>query len=105
MVQVKGKLVDDQTRCVHYKSQLDIIAIKFKCCDTYYPCFTCHLESTDHEAQAWPSNELAIKAILCGVCKTEITIESYLESDNHCPNCNAPFNPKCKLHYHLYFDV
>ncbi len=30
---VKGKLVDDQTRCVHYRSTLDVIAIKFKCCN------------------------------------------------------------------------
>ena len=52
-ITIKGKLVDDQTRCVHYQSELDIIAIKFKCCDTYYPCYSCHQEDADHLAQIW----------------------------------------------------
>ena len=29
---VYGSIVDHETRCIHYHTQLDIIAIKFKCC-------------------------------------------------------------------------
>lgn len=39
---VYGQSIDKQTRCIHWHSALDVIAIKFKCCDKYYPCFSCH---------------------------------------------------------------
>ena len=102
---LKGKLVDDQTRCEHYHSKQDIIAIKFKCCDTYYPCFECHQESTNHQPQVWSKDEFNILAILCGNCKQEISINNYMHSNHQCPNCNASFNPKCTNHYHLYFEI
>jgi hypothetical protein len=35
--EVFGKTVDEHTRCVHYATELDIIAIRFACCDRYYP--------------------------------------------------------------------
>jgi uncharacterized CHY-type Zn-finger protein len=103
--QVKGKLVDDQTRCVHYQTELDIIAIKFKCCNEYYPCFRCHEENADHKATVWLKSEANEKAILCGVCKAELTIEEYFSTNNACPNCRSAFNPKCENHYHLYFEA
>ena len=56
---IKGKTVDNQTRCVHYHSDLDIIAIKFRCCNNYYPCFSCHEEATNHKVQTWNKNECA----------------------------------------------
>ncbi|TWI85028.1 putative CHY-type Zn-finger protein [Lacibacter cauensis] len=105
MIEIKGKPVDDETRCEHYHSPLDIIAIRFKCCNTYYPCYFCHEETAGHTAQRWQANELDTKAILCGVCKHELTISQYLHSGYHCPNCNAAFNPKCNNHNHLYFDL
>ena len=61
---------------------LDIIAIKFKCCEKYYPCYQCHEETADHPAQIWNKDEWNIKAILCGVCKTELTINDYMRSGN-----------------------
>lgn len=104
MIPIKGKIVDDETRCRHYHSPLDVIAIKFKCCNEYYPCFECHQESVSHEAKVWYREEWHVKAILCGVCKQELTIQEYLNSNNLCPHCNAAFNPKCSLHHHLYFE-
>jgi uncharacterized CHY-type Zn-finger protein len=86
-INVFGKTVDDQTRCVHWHSELDIIAIKFKCCDKYYPCFSCHEEEADHEHQVWPKEEFDQKAILCGVCGNELTITDYMASNNTCPTC------------------
>ncbi|WP_100627290.1 CHY zinc finger protein [Algoriphagus formosus] len=103
-VQVFGKPVDNQTRCIHWHSDLDIIAIKFKCCDKYYPCFSCHEEEADHEHQVWPKSEYDQKAILCGVCGTELSIQDYMSSNNTCPKCQSAFNPGCSKHYHLYFD-
>ena len=105
MVTVKGKLVDTNTRCVHYHSSLDIIAIKFKCCKEYYACYRCHEESVDHEAAVWNKKELNNQAVLCGICNQEMTIEQYLSSQNQCPFCSSDFNPDCSKHYHLYFTI
>ena len=49
--EVFGPTVDDHTRCVHYATELDIIAIRFACCDRYYPCHLCHSETADHPAE------------------------------------------------------
>ena len=104
-IAVYGKPIDDQTRCVHYHSPVDVIAIKFKCCNKYYPCYECHEEAAGHAAQQWKEEEWGEAAIYCGVCKKEITIRQYMSSGNHCPNCDASFNPNCSRHYHLYFEI
>lgn len=102
---IKGKLVDEQTRCVHYHSSADVIAIKFKCCGEYYPCFQCHEKEAGHAAAVWKKEEWDETAILCGVCGHEMTIREYVCSNNQCPRCNAAFNPGCSRHYHLYFEI
>jgi putative transcriptional regulator len=104
-IEIKGKKVDNQTRCIHYHSPLDIIAIKFKCCNSYYPCYQCHEEAADHPSQVWKKEDFETKAIICGVCKTEMSINTYKSSDYQCPFCSANFNPKCSLHDHLYFEM
>jgi uncharacterized CHY-type Zn-finger protein len=104
-MQLKGKLIDAQTRCTHYHSALDIIAIKFKCCDFYYPCYECHAEEANHAPTVWRKEEWHMKSILCGHCKEELTIQEYMDSNHHCPHCKAAFNPNCSRHYHLYFEV
>lgn len=104
-IKVKGKLIDQETRCIHFHSSLDVIAIKFKCCNEYYPCYQCHEEVADHPAQVWSQNDYDELAILCGVCKRELTINQYVKSRNKCPHCQALFNPNCSRHYHLYFNT
>jgi uncharacterized CHY-type Zn-finger protein len=99
-----GLLLDEQTRCVHYNTPLDIIAIKFKCCGQWYSCFECHSEAADHKAKVWPQDEYYEKAILCGMCGYQLTVDEYLNCGNSCPNCDAAFNPGCAKHYHLYFE-
>lgn len=101
---LKGKTVDQETRCVHYHSPLDVIAIKFKCCETYYPCYYCHEEDAGHRAEVWKKKDFNSKAILCGMCKQEMSILEYKSSNYQCPFCKAAFNPKCSNHDHLYFD-
>lgn len=104
-IPIKGKVIDDQTRCIHYHSPLDIIAIKFKCCNVYYSCYYCHKEEEDHTPGKWNKDEYITKAVLCGICKHEMTIQAYLDSNNECPFCNSKFNPKCADHYHFYFQI
>ena len=104
MKKVKGSLMDDQTRCVHYHTDKDIIAIKFKCCGSYYPCYQCHQNHEDHQIDVWPKEEFDEKAILCGVCKSELTIHDYLLSEYSCPMCESQFNEGCSLHSSIYFE-
>lgn len=103
-VQVQGKLVDNETRCEHYHKQEDIIAIKFFCCETYYPCYKCHEACADHVIQRWPREQFDVQAILCGKCQNELTIHEYLQSSYTCPFCQAAFNEGCARHYDIYFN-
>ncbi|MDN4616285.1 CHY zinc finger protein [Leifsonia sp. F6_8S_P_1B] len=103
-VAVLGPVVDDQTRCIHYRSALDVVAIRFACCGEYYPCHLCHEEAAGHPATPWPLDARGERAVLCGVCRTELTIADYLTA-TACPACGAAFNPGCNLHTHLYFEV
>lgn len=103
-MKIYGKLVDEQTRCVHYRTDEDVIAIKFHCCGNYYPCFRCHEECSDHPAIVWPEDQWEEEAILCGICGRELTIAKYRAS-TRCPSCSAEFNEACRHHAHLYFDV
>ncbi|WP_082688167.1 CHY zinc finger protein [Bacillus coahuilensis] len=104
-IKLKGINMDKETRCRHYHTVQDIIALKFKCCDTYYPCYECHQELTDHEPVRFhPIQDAQEKVVLCGHCQTEWTIGEYLQSNSACPACHSSFNPGCKSHLHLYFD-
>ena len=102
---INGVDVDPQTRCAHYHSVLDIIAIKFKCCERWFPCFECHGETAGHEARVWPMDERDTHAILCGNCGHQFTINEYFDSNSICPSCDSKFNPGCENHYYLYFKL
>lgn len=102
---VYGLLVDTSTRCTHYHSDLDIVAIKFKCCDRYYSCFACHEELEEHGASTWAESEFGELAILCGACNSELSIRDYLACAFACPCCQSPFNPRCAEHYDRYFST
>ena len=104
-IAVRGIEIDGRTGCTHYRSDLDIIAVKFKCCRTYYSCFYCHELEAGHPARTWPKAEFDEKAVLCGACGAELTILQYLNCQAACPACRARFNPRCELHYHLYFEM
>ena len=103
-VALRGVRMDVHTRCAHYHSLIDVIALKHHCCGIYYPCHLCHGELADHEAMPWPADKFDEPAVLCGVCSTQLSPAQYLEADS-CPNCQALFNPGCKAHRHLYFEV
>ena len=104
-VEIYGDVVDDQTRCAHYNSPLDIIAIRFKCCGRWFPCRECHDRAEKHDALRWSREEFDSRAIVCGSCGQRLSVREYLTSGASCPACNAAFNPRCANHHHLYFEI
>jgi uncharacterized CHY-type Zn-finger protein len=102
--EVRGIDLDTETRCTHYHSVLDIIAIRMKCCGVYYCCKDCHEALAGHPIEVWPRGEWDQRAVLCGACGYEMNVEQYLASGYACPACNAAFNPGCRKHAHFYFE-
>ncbi|MCP3659464.1 MAG: hypothetical protein GY830_03750 [Bacteroidetes bacterium] len=100
-MKIFGSTLDSNTRCKHWNSKLDIIAIKFACCQKYYPCYLCHKENENHKIKQWNKDE---RAILCGICKYDLLISQYINCNNKCPYCKSDFNSNCQKHYLIYFD-
>jgi len=101
---VRGIELDAQTRCLHYHSAADIVAIKGKCCGVYYACKDCHAALAGHVIVVWQRSAWDQRAILCGACRAELTIRDYLDCESRCPVCAAAFNPGCRKHHHFYFE-
>jgi uncharacterized CHY-type Zn-finger protein len=101
---VQGIGVDAATRCAHYSSPLDIVAIKLPCCGEFYACKDCHDAVADHPLVAWPRSARHTSAILCGACGSQLTIDEYLACGSVCPDCGAGFNPRCSYHHQFYFS-
>ncbi|MDA3804988.1 MULTISPECIES: CHY zinc finger protein [unclassified Clavibacter] len=99
---VRGPAIDAKTRCIHYGSELDVVALRAPCCDAWYPCHLCHAAVADHPLAVIPRAEQHLPAALCGVCRATMTVPEYLAADS-CPTCRAAFNPGCAAHAHLYF--
>ncbi|ELZ41897.1 zinc finger CHY domain protein [Halorubrum californiense DSM 19288] len=119
-VPLRGIDVDPETRCAHWDDPVDVVALRFGCCETYYPCDACHDAATDHEAVPWPRERFDEPAVLCGGCGTTLTARAYLDCDSEaqgasgsrtqsgddtCPACGAAFNPGCRKHRDRYFEV
>ncbi|WP_129112853.1 CHY zinc finger protein [Halegenticoccus tardaugens] len=104
-VPLRGVDVDDETRCAHYRTDRDVVAIKFACCGVYYPCHRCHEALADHDPERWGADDRDEPAVRCGVCGAELAVDAYLTSGHRCPDCDAPFNPGCEAHRSLYFEV
>ena len=102
---VRGVALDPQTRCAHYHSPLDVIAIKMRCCGDYYACRACHDALADHAVTVWPREAWDQPAVLCGACGEQMSVHRYLACDSACPACGALFNPGCRNHHHLYFEA
>lgn len=104
LVPLRGVEVDPETRCAHYDGPRDIIAIRFPCCDVFYPCAECHRAATEHEPIRWPRDRRHEPAVLCGACNETMSAAAYLQADHTCPHCGADFNPGCTAHHDRYFS-
>ena len=104
-VQVKGRPVDGQTRCVHWGGPLDVLAFRFPCCDGWWPCHACHGEAAGHAARPWPRARFGEPSVLCGACRTAMTVPEYVGAPDRCPACGAGFNPGCRSHHPLYVEA
>lgn len=102
---VHGLSVTPLTQCTHWHSPLDIIAIKHFCCNKFYACITCHNASEAHNPSIWPRTLREEMAVLCGQCKHVLTIDEYMKSGSKCTACGSGFNPGCKNHWDLYFEI
>jgi uncharacterized CHY-type Zn-finger protein len=101
---VYGVAVDSETRCAHYDSEQDVVALKFGCCETFFSCYACHEAVADHTPQPWPRTRFDHPAVLCGSCRTALSVTQYLSAAHECPACGASFNPGCAGHYDRYFE-
>ena len=105
-VPLRGIDVDPETRCAHWDDSVDVVALRFGCCEAYYPCDACHDAAADHEAVPWPRDWFDEPAVLCGACQTTLTAREYLDdADDACPACGAEFNPGCRKHRDRYFEL
>jgi len=104
-VPLRGVEVDAETRCFHYDTALDVVALRFPCCGVYYPCFRCHETLVDHDPERVSRGAFDAPAVLCGVCGATLSVGSYLDCDDECPECDAAFDPGCQHHRDRYFEV
>ena len=75
MPNIHGSVIDKETRCTHYHS-FRCYAIKFKCCDKYYPCYKCHDEHESHSIQRWTEKEFDKSYYVCA--NHEMSIHDYM---------------------------
>ena len=101
---VRGVDVGPETRCTHYDGEHDVIALRFGCCETFFPCHACHEAVADHDPSPWRRDRFDEPAVLCGACGTTLSVTAYLAAAHECPTCGTSFNPGCRAHYDHYFE-
>ncbi|OAL46340.1 zinc finger CHY domain-containing protein [Pyrenochaeta sp. DS3sAY3a] len=102
---VHGISLTPLTQCTHYHSPLDIIAIQHFCCQKFYACISCHNAQESHAPGVWPKTQRDVRAVLCGQCKHVLSLDEYMGSGSKCTRCGSLFNPGCKNHWELYFEL
>lgn len=96
---IHGILVDDESRCQHYHTKLDIIANRCSVCRKLYACYQCHDQLEDHPFG--PVNPSDPDSVMCGVCGRTFSYNEYHQCCS-CPDCGSAFNPRCSLHKDIY---
>nr|WP_081214804.1 CHY zinc finger protein [Streptococcus oralis] len=102
MMKIYGLLVDDESRCVHYHSEKDIVSLQCYECKKYYACYQCHNALENHNFAPYPLSLTEDRPILCGKCKKILTFQEY-QKQTACPYCKTFFNSGCKEHHSYYF--
>lgn len=98
IVEVYGKKVDSQGRCIHYHQENDIAGLKCSECKKFYACYKCHNASEEHIFAPSKKEEYCV---ICGNCGKQLNFREY--SSERCISCQASFNPKCHRHWSKYF--
>ena len=75
---LRGVGLDAQTRCAHHATARDVVALRFACCSAYWSCHRCHTELADHPAVPVPADDFDRPHVLCGVCRTELSVTCLL---------------------------
>ena len=92
--------------CKHWSSPLDIVALKCSCHGEFHACLSCHADVHNRPPAPWPRRLWDTeKAVKCRACDHEMTITAYMACDSACPSCDGAFNPGCRKHWPLYFDM
>ncbi|BBE41205.1 CHY zinc finger protein [Streptococcus dysgalactiae] len=91
--------LDQEYRCLHYHTTLDIVGLKCAFCQTYYACYHCHDQLTEHAFV--PTGSAEMFPVICGHCRKLLSRAEY--ASGHCPYCQSPFNPACHRHKDIYF--
>ena len=87
-------MLSEKTRCEHWHSALDILALKAACCNRFYACHSCHSACEEHDWLPWPADtSLDMMGLLCGACSKTFSLKQYLSGSSKCPHCDSPFNP------------
>ncbi|KAF2468893.1 CHY zinc finger family protein [Lindgomyces ingoldianus] len=102
---IYGHSITPLTQCKHYNTSLDIIAIKHACCNKFYACISCHNELESHDPKVWGKEQRDVKAVLCGGCRYVMEVGEYMGCGSRCTRCGRGFNPQCKGHWGVYFEV
>lgn len=91
--------LDQEYRCLHYHTTLDIVGLKCAFYQTYYACYHCHDQLTEHAFV--PTGPAEMFPVICGHCRKLLSRAGY--ACGHCPYCQSPFNPACHRHKDIYF--
>ncbi|AIA68190.1 hypothetical protein HKO46_09635 [Streptococcus equi subsp. zooepidemicus] len=92
--------LDQEYRCVHYHTVLDIVGLKCARCQAYYACYHCHNTLQDHAFE--PIDHKETYPVICGHCRQLLRRSEY--ECGSCPFCFSPFNPACHKHQDIYFS-
>ncbi len=67
--------LDQEYRCLHYHTPLDIVGLKCAFCQTYYACYHCHDQLTDHAFV--PTGHQETSPVICGHCRKLLSLAEY----------------------------
>ncbi|SQA00231.1 zinc finger protein [Staphylococcus aureus] len=104
MPKVYGSLIDTETRCRIILPKKILLQLNLNVVINTIHAISAIMSLKKHAIKRWSEPSFNEKAILCGVCKHELTINEYMMVER-CPNCQSRFNNRCKYHYHIYFEI